>query len=67
MRTMRSAVIRVPLLLAGRGRDEGQRQAAGPAGTTPLPAQTAAPSSAAPPVADQALPGFPAIPPIVIA
>ncbi|NJC50503.1 UNVERIFIED_ORG: OOP family OmpA-OmpF porin [Xanthomonas campestris] len=66
MRKTLSAVIWVPLLLAGCGRGEGQREAADPVGATPPAAQTAAPPSASPPVADEAVPEFPAIPSIVV-
>ena len=65
MRKTLSAVIWVPLLLAGCGRDEGQKNAADAAAATPPAAQAAAPASDALPAADEAVPEFPAIPVIV--
>ncbi|MBG3852672.1 OmpA family protein [Xanthomonas sp. WHRI 8391] len=66
MRKTLSAVIWVPLLLAGCGRDEGQNNAADAAAATPPAAQTAARASDAPPATDEAVPEFPAIPLIVV-
>ncbi|KQQ82925.1 hypothetical protein ASF73_18885 [Xanthomonas sp. Leaf131] len=66
MRKTLSAVIWVPLLLAGCGRDEGQKNAADAAAATPPAAQAAAPASDALPAADEAVPEFPAIPVIVV-
>ncbi|MDV2450279.1 OmpA family protein [Xanthomonas hortorum] len=66
MRKTLSAVIWVPLLLAGCGRGEGQKSAADAAGATPPAAQTAARPSDAPPAIDEAVPEFPAIPLIVV-
>ncbi len=66
MRKTLSAVIWVPLLLAGCGRGEGQKSAADAAGAMPPAAQTAARTSDAPPATDEAVPEFPAIPLIVV-
>ncbi|CAD0308852.1 OmpA family protein [Xanthomonas hortorum] len=66
MRKTLSAVIWVPLLLAGCGRGEGQKSAADAAGAMPPAAETAARASDAPPATDEAVPEFPAIPLIVV-
>lgn len=66
MRKTLSAVIWVPLLLAGCGRGEGQKSAADAAGAMPPAAQTAARTSDAPPATDEAVPEFPSIPLIVV-
>ncbi|CAD0350329.1 OmpA family protein [Xanthomonas hortorum] len=66
MRNTLSAVIWVPLLLAGCGRGEGQKNAADAAAATPPAAETAARPSDAPPATDEAVPEFPAIPLIVV-
>lgn len=66
MRKTLSAVIWVPLLLAGCGRGEGQKSAAEVAGAMPPAAQTAARASDAPPATNEAVPEFPAIPLIVV-
>ncbi|MCL1525978.1 OmpA family protein [Xanthomonas nasturtii] len=66
MRKTLSAVMWVPLLLAGCGRGEGQQNTADAAGATPQATQTATPTSAAPAATDQAVPEFPAIPLIVV-
>ncbi|CAD0349828.1 OmpA family protein [Xanthomonas campestris pv. nigromaculans] len=66
MRKTLSAVIWVPLLLAGCGRGEGQKSAADAAGAMPPAAETAARASDAPPATDEAVPEIPAIPLIVV-
>ncbi|WP_324250632.1 OmpA family protein [Xanthomonas hortorum] len=66
MRKTLSAVIWVPLLLAGCGCGEGQKSAADAAGAMPPAAETAARASDAPPATDEAVPEFPAIPLIVV-
>ncbi|WP_326492779.1 OmpA family protein [Xanthomonas hortorum] len=66
MRKTLSAVIWVPLLLAGCGRGEDQKSAAEAAGAMPPAAQTAARASDAPPATDEAVPEFPSIPLIVV-